>query len=272
MTTFTQHKHGTFSYIELATKDAAAAKKFYGGLFGWTFDDQPVPGMIYSMCKIGGQVLGALYQIDDSPGGEMATSGGQHGAMPSHWASYITVSDVDATTKKVTASGGKVLKEPFDVMTFGRMSVVEDAGGGTVCLWQAKDHIGAHVKDDPGTFCWVELYSNNVDRDGKFWLETIGWKADNHDMGPMGMYTVFKTDADAKSGVGGMMGMPPNLKGAPNFWLMYLATNDVDASTAKAKALGGKVKMEPMDIPNIGRFSVFEDPTGAAFALYKNAH
>jgi predicted enzyme related to lactoylglutathione lyase len=272
MTTFTQHKHGTFSYIELATKDAAVAKKFYGGLFGWTFDDQPVPGMTYAMCKIGDQVLGALYQMDNKPGGEMATSGGQHGEMPSHWASYVTVTDVDATTKKVVANGGKVMKEAFDVMDIGRMSVVADAGGGTLCLWTAKKHIGAQVKDVPGTLTWVELYSNNIDRDGKFWLDTLGWKADAHDMGPMGTYTIFKTDADQKSGVGGMMGMPPNLKGAPNFWLMYLATDDVDASTKKVKDLGGKVKMEPMDIPNIGRFSVVEDPTGASFALYKNAH
>jgi predicted enzyme related to lactoylglutathione lyase len=273
MTTFTEHKHGTFSWIELATKDAEAAKRFYGGLFGWTFEDMPAgPGMIYSMAKLDGKVLGALYQMNTKPEGQMATSGPAQGAMPSHWASYVTVDDVDARTKKVAAAGGKVMKDAFDVMDVGRMSVVQDAGGGTLCLWTAKKHIGAHVKDVPGTLCWVELYSNNVDRDGKFYVDLFGWKTDAHDMGPMGTYTLFKTDADPKSGVGGMMAMPPNLKGAPNFWLAYLATDDVDASTKKVKDLGGKVKMEPMDIPNIGRFSVVEDPTGAAFALYKNAH
>jgi|SRR6185437_13499070 len=272
MTTYTQHKHGTFSWIELATKNVDAAKKFYGGLFGWTFDDMPAgPDMIYSMAKLDGQVLGAMYQMSASPAGDMATSGPAHPAMPSHWASYITVDDVDARTKKVAAAGGKVLKDAFDVMDVGRMSVVQDPGGATFCLWTAKKHIGAHVKSVPGALCYNELMSTDVDRAGKFYVDVLGWKTENMDMGPMGMYTMFKAPG-VEGNVGGMMKMPPNLKGAPSFWLAYIQTADVDASTKKVTELGGKVKAPPMDIPKIGRFSVVEDSTGATFALYTNAH
>jgi len=65
MTTFTDHKHGTFSWMELATTDAAAAKKFYGELFGWKFDDMPMgPDEVYTMANLGeGKVVGALYKM-----------------------------------------------------------------------------------------------------------------------------------------------------------------------------------------------------------------
>jgi predicted enzyme related to lactoylglutathione lyase len=56
-----------------------------------------------------------------------------------------------------------------------------------------------------------------------------------------------------------------------SYWLTYLGVDDVDASTEKARGLGAAVLVEPADIPNIGRFSVITDPTGAAIGLYKPA-
>src|ERR1700742_3840164 len=106
MAIFKKHAHGTFSWAELATTDAAAAKKFYGSLFGWAIEDMPAgPDMIYSMCKVGAEYSSAVYQL-----------GANMKGVPPHWASYITVEDVDATSKKVTAAGGSLVKEPFDVM------------------------------------------------------------------------------------------------------------------------------------------------------------
>jgi predicted enzyme related to lactoylglutathione lyase len=262
MTTHTAHKHGTFSWTDLATTDAAGAKKFYGELFGWTFDDMPAgPGMTYSMCKLGKETACALYE----KGAEMKD-------VPSHWAAYVTVDDIEATTRKA-ATLGKVVKEPFDVMDVGRMSVVQDPSGAVLCLWQAVKHIGATVTKEPGATCWVELYTTNVDAAGKFYVQTIGWETSNFDMGPMGTYTLFSRAGEGKDGqIGGMMAMPPDMKGVPSNWLVYFQSEDVDASVKKVEALGGKVVMPPMDIPNIGRFAIAQDPQGATFSIYKNAH
>lgn len=256
-----KYGHGDFSWVELGTTDAAAAKKFYGGLFGWEFDDQPAgPDMIYSMAKVGGETVGAVYQM----GKEMQ-------GIPTHWLSYVTVDDADAIVKKATANGGKVMKEPFDVMTFGRMAVLTDPSGASLAVWQPKQHIGATVKQDPGSLCWNELYTTNVDAAGKFYANTFGWTTKAIDMGKMGSYTLFGRDGKDNN-VGGMMNMPPDMKGVPSNWLAYFAATDVDASTKKAESLGGKTIMPPMDIPNIGRFSIVQDPHGGTFALYKNAH
>ena len=261
MTTRTKYEHGMFSWVELSTTDAADAKRFYGGLFGWKFDDQPAgPGMTYTMCKVGDQSACALFQMGERMKG-----------VPPHWGSYVTVDDVDATAKKAAANGAKLLQEPFDVMDVGRMAVVQDPTGATFCLWQAKRHIGAGVIDEPGSLAWNELYTNDVDRAGKFYVDTLGWTTKAEDMGPMGTYTLFGLPGEKRS-VGGMMPMLPHMKGVPPHWLAYFAVTSCDASTKKATELGGKVVVSPTDIPNVGRFSVIHDPQNAVFALYEHRH
>lgn len=261
MPTFTKHAPGTFSWAELATTDAKAAKAFYGSLLGWTFDDMPAgPDMIYSMSKVGKEHAAALYQMGAAMKG-----------VPPHWDSYITVEDVDASAKKAVAAGGKLVKEPFDVMDVGRMAVVADPTGAVFCLWTAKKHIGAGVIHDPGAMTWNELYTDDVDRAGKFYTTVLGWTTEAFDMGPMGTYTLFNRPG-VKGNAGGMMKLMPNMQGVPPHWLVYFAVEDCDASAKKAKDLGGKVLMDPMDIPNIGRFAVAQDPAGAVFALYKGTH
>lgn len=257
------YKHGTFSWIDLGTTDAAAAKKFYGALFGWTFDDQPAgPGMTYTMCKLGGRDAAALYTMDKTMQG-----------MPPHWASYITVDDVDARTKKAAQGGGKVLKEAFDVMDVGRMSVIQDPTGAIVNFWQPKKHPGAGVVNEPGALTWNELFTNNVDAAGKFYVQTIGWKTEAVDMGPMGTYTLFQRGGEDKEGnAAGMMKLSPDMAGVPPHWLAYFAVADCDASAKQVAELGGKVVVPPTDIPNIGRFAIAQDPQGATFALFKMGH
>jgi predicted enzyme related to lactoylglutathione lyase len=262
MPTMTKYEQGQFSWVELGTTDSAAAKKFYGGLFGWTFEDMPAgPDMVYTMAKLGNHHACALYKM----GKDM------HG-VPPHWLSYVTVENVDQTTTKAKQNGGKAMKEPFDVMDVGRMAILTDPTGAHIALWQPKKHIGAGIWGDPGALIWNELFTNNVDAAGKFYSQTFGWKTQGVDMGPMGTYTLFSKDGTKQTQRGGMMNIPPNMKGAPPNWLAYFSSKDVDASCKKVKELGGNVLAEPMDIPgNIGRFAIVRDPQGAVFALFKPA-
>ena len=81
-------------------------------------------------------------------------------------------------------------------------------------------------------------------------------------------YTMFQNGGGTD--VGGCMQLMEGMQ-APPHWLVYIGTDDVDATTARAKELGATVHVEPADIPNIGRFSVLQDPTGAAFGLFKGS-
>lgn len=115
-----------------------------------------------------------------------------------------------------------------------------------------------------GTFCWNEVLTTDTAAAGPFYSGLFGWESREMDMGPAGTYTIF---ANNGKDCCGMMKNPQ--EGIPSHWLSYIAVDDVDASTSKAESLGAQVYVPPTDIPNIGRFSVVADPTGAVFGLYK---
>ena len=117
-----------------------------------------------------------------------------------------------------------------------------------------------------GSFCWEELLTNDVEAAKTFYPEIFGWGMQDMDMGPLGTYTTLHR---GDVGVGGMMQMPAEAE-APPHWLPYMATDDVDACAKRVTELGGTIHKEPGDIPNVGRFAVFADPTGASFAVYKS--
>ena len=248
---------GTFCWVELATTNAEAAKKFYSGLFGWTPDDRPVgPDMVYTMLNLDGKNAGALYQLDAEK---------QAQGIPPQWLSYALVTSADETAAKAKELGATIMAGPFDVMTVGRMAVVQDPTGAVFALWQAKDHKGAGVVNVANSFCWNELMTTDTAKDGDFYTGLFGWGKDTQNFGPM-EYTMFSNGGRP---AGGMLQITPQMGPIPPNWLVYFAVDDCDAKTRKAKELGGSVMKPPDDIPNIGRFSILTDPQGAAFALIK---
>jgi predicted enzyme related to lactoylglutathione lyase len=81
---------------------------------------------------------------------------------------------------------------------------------------------------------------------------------------PGGSYTIINVG----EGTGGGLLKHP-MPGAPSTWLAYVLVDDIAASTQEAKSLGGVVKKDVTEIPGVGWFSIIEDPTGAALALWK---
>jgi predicted enzyme related to lactoylglutathione lyase len=122
----------------------------------------------------------------------------------------------------------------------------------------------ADQKPVHGTFCWNELTTNDTAAAGKFYSELIGWKTDTDSMSGMD-YTVLKND---DKDAGGMMAFPPDMpEGTPPHWMAYITVDDVDACAKKTVELGGMVLHGPADIPEVGRFCVISDPTGAVVGL-----
>ena len=120
----------------------------------------------------------------------------------------------------------------------------------------------------PGSLCWVELLTHDLDTAKKFYSDLIGWKTVDQDIAKR-PYTVLKPPGHNVS-VGGMMDMEDSqYKGVPPHWMPYILVTDIDAKAAKCIDLGGKVLHPPTDIPNIGRYCIIQDPTGAAIALFQ---
>jgi predicted enzyme related to lactoylglutathione lyase len=139
--------NGTFCWVDVGANDAARAKAFYGGLFGWEFDDLPTGEKgTYSTCRLNGRAVAGLYDQAEEPG----------------WGSYIRVEDVDRATGGARELGAWVLAEPFEVPGGGRVAVVRDPAGAAVSLSQAGEQIGAEVVNQDGAWTWNELVSMDL--------------------------------------------------------------------------------------------------------------
>jgi predicted enzyme related to lactoylglutathione lyase len=149
-------------------------------------------------------------------------------------------------------------------MELGRMAVLADPTGAVFALWQAKTHPGAALLDAPGSLVWTELTTTDTAKAGAFYTGLFGWKAEVMDMPGM-PYTVFKRGT---ASAGGMMARQPETPGkVPSYWLPYINVKDVDATVAKAIAMGGKPCAPAIDVPTVGRLAILADAQGASFAI-----
>jgi predicted enzyme related to lactoylglutathione lyase len=250
----TSYKPGTPSWTDLMTPSRDRSQKFYGSIFGWKFENQKDDdgNVVYVMCMQNGKSVAGM--------GEMSAEMAQ--GMPPVWSTYISTSDLDATTKKVEAAGGSVMVPPTQVFESGRMAVYSDPTGAAVSAWEPAQHIGAELVNEPCSMAWNELDTRDVDAAKTFYSAVFGWKGETAD-GPI-PYTEWQL-GDAT--VGGMMPMPAEVPAqVPSYWLSYFAVADCDDTVARASKAGGTVMVPPMDIP-AGRFSVLNDPEGAMFAV-----
>jgi len=228
-----EHAPGSFCWIELATTDGPGAKKFYTELFGWEAQDSPIgPDMVYTMLKLNGKDVGALFQK-----GEMMKD------VPTHWASYVSVNSADETVAKAKSLGGTIRQEAFDVMDVGRMAVITDPTSATFCIWEPKKHKGIGVKGETNSF---------------------GWKTKT-DSGA----TPYTEIINGEEHIGGIMQIQPHMGPMPPNWGIYIAVDDCDGTAQKATSLGGRQYVPPTDIPKVGRFAVLSDPQGAVFSIIK---
>ena len=249
----TSYSPGTFSWTDLATTDQEGAKQFYTELFGWVADDQPVgDGMTYSMMMVDGKPAGAI---------SLQMGAQRDAGAPPAWNSYVTVESADAAVDRATSLGATIISPAFDVMDVGRMAVIQDPQGGFFMVWEPKLHIGAGIVNAHGALSWNELATPDLEASAAFYREMFDWKVEP--MEGMEMpYMVITTAAGTSNG-----GMRPAAETEPTYWLVYLGTDDIDATMSKATELGGTALLGPMDI-GAGKIGVVQDPQGAVFGVY----
>ena len=255
MSEITQYKPGTFCWVELATFDAATAKKFYGELFGWeTFDIPLGDGTFYTMLNIKGKSAAALYLTPPEK---------RNAGIPSHWMSYISVEKVEDTLARVREFGGTVILEAMDVMGAGRMGVLQDPDGAVVALWEPKEHKGAAYLNEHGAMCWWEHGCHDKGKAIPFYEGVFGWTAKTAQMGPT-EYTTFYAGEDMAAG---LFVLPPEMSQIPSHWLPYFAVDNIDSSLEKVTNMNGKILMPKLFIEGVGFYGVFQDDQGAVLGL-----
>jgi predicted enzyme related to lactoylglutathione lyase len=254
----TTYAPGTFSWVDLGTTDVAAAKAFYGGLFGWDAEDVPAPDATYTMFRLdGANVAGAFAQ-----GPEEAAVG-----VPPNWLSHVTVPDADEAAARAAELGGTVVAPGvLEIPDSGRMAIVLDPVGAALSLWEPRRHAGAQRVNEPGCLCWNDLVCPDPAAVAPFYRALLDWTVEDvggwrDEESAAGLYwTITTADGTAN---GGLLRLP----GAPPAWVPYFAVEELDDAVARTQQLGGGVVVEPREVP-AGRFATVRDPQGAVFSLF----
>ncbi|MHC0433634.1 VOC family protein [Streptomyces sp. O3] len=253
------YPEGTPCWVDAQLPDVEAGKRFYGELFGWTFDTDTSAYGSYALACREGKAVAALAPKRD-------------GRMPTVWTVYFATPDVRALGARIRDAGGQLVREPMPVGPAGAMALAADPEGAVFGLWQSGGRPGFERKGEPGSFCWTEVYSRDpalvdpfyegVFGFGGFDLQDAG--ADYRTWSPPGAEPGPDTAIGGRAVVTGTF--PAEM---PAHFLTYFTVADCDAAAADARRLGGRVTAEPFDIP-YGRMAALVDNQGAAFAVLQD--
>ncbi|MDO0938205.1 VOC family protein [Streptomyces sp. DG2A-72] len=255
----TRFLNGAPNWVDVGTADIGGATSFYGALFGWEFQSAGPQAGGYGFFQLGHRIAAGGMQTTPEQG-------------PPSWTVYFQSPDADATAKAVEQAGGSVPVAPMDVMGQGRSAILADDTGVPFGIWQPAARKGLDVVNDPGSLCWVELYTPDIARAAAFYDAVFGWETSAMPL-PGSTYTcVNPAGTDENAMFGGLVPPaddPTEAESGP-YWLPYFEVEDTDAVVAKARELGGGVRMPATDAEGVGRMAKLVDPYGARFAVIKS--
>ncbi len=272
---------GVPCWIDVEPPDVDAAIDFYGGVFGWTFEDRRPAGARsadrYAIASLDGLAVAGVGVPRD--GTVAATSG------PPTWNTYVAVDDADGVAATAWRSGGRVLQPPTDVVPAGRTAVIADPAGAAMRLWQAGTNRGAQVVNADGTWNWSNLAVAEPAAVGDFYRTVFGWELVAVDVGGDEALMVCRPGygdllAELEPGIRERQdesGAPPGFAdavawveqvpaGSPATWRIVFAVADTDATVRRAVELGGEVRVEPSDAGPV-RVAVLADDQGTEFTV-----
>jgi predicted enzyme related to lactoylglutathione lyase len=244
---------GKVIWYDLITEDVASAKRFYGGMFGWTFDDTKGPGGYdYAVARSGDvYVAGMITRAEPDDGVNF-----------SRWLPYVSVPDVDAAVLRGTSAGATVAASARDV-NLGRVAALIDPQGAVIGLADSDfgDPDDATTSAAAGRPVWTELLASDANAAAEFYLQLGGYDVRTIDR-RNGTYTLLAHDGVDRAGILQKPGdaMDP-------VWLTYFGVDDPAAAAAKAESLGGTILLPPSDELRGGTMALVSDPAGAILVL-----
>ncbi|MBB4894635.1 hypothetical protein FHS39_003693 [Streptomyces olivoverticillatus] len=238
--------------------DVEAGKRFYGELFGWTFEDSGGEYGHYTQAFHDGKNVAALAPKPD-------------GRMPTTWSVYFASSDAAATARRIHAAGGTMVMGPMSVGPYGTMLMAADPGGAVFGVWQAGSHKGFEKRGEPGAYGWTEVYTRDPKAVDAFYEAVFGFQG--HDVSEQAgidfaVWTPPGKPLTPEHALGGRAVMDDDRfpKEMPAHYLTYFVVADCDEAAATARRLRGRVLRDPQDSPH-GRFAVLADDQSALFAV-----
>jgi predicted enzyme related to lactoylglutathione lyase len=238
--------NGTPCWVDYGAADLGVAKEFYSALFGWDYtegDEEQYGGYINAL-KNGQMAAGLGPRMDED--------------QPVAWTTYFATDDSEATVRRIKEAGGMVVVEPMDIAPYGRMTIALDPQGNSFGLWEAREHTGVRIYNEPGALAWNEVMVDDAAAAREFYTAVFGFTYD--EVEGAGGYSTFSLGGNPLGGLGTAE------PGMPKGWLTCFAVESTDDAVAKVEGNSGKVTTAAMDTP-WGRFAIVEDAWGAPFEV-----
>jgi uncharacterized protein len=250
----TEHHVGKVVWADLVTPDLAAAERFYGGLFSWTFQTIHTGDSDYAVASADGRAVGGLYQ-KSIPTGEHRQSA---------WLTFIAVRDVDSAKRVALAHGAKVVADSRTYPARGRQAVFTDPEGAVFAMLASSSGDAPDFLAAPGEWIWSSLLSKDPAAEAGFYQEVFAY--DVFDLASEdGLdHVILSSDDYARASANAFPG--GSARRHPH-WLNFVRVDNTANSTAKAVALGGRVLVEPHADRHGGMVAVIADPAGAPVGL-----
>lgn len=249
-------QQGDFCWTELSSPNLSVSKNFYQEIFQWDFTDHSTPHGNYMMFKVGEHDLGGAYELNP----EMQAEG-----VPSVWSAYVLVEDVEKVAKHAKQLGAHMIREPMDVMEAGKMAVFADPTGAVISIWQTHGKPGIPAdKSLQGVPSWFELLTSDMKKAGDFYTTLFGWVAEKSPLSSPVEYVTFKNQGQA---IAGMHVINDEKLHIPPHWGVYFTVSNLDKTLEKSVKMGSSMLYEPINIPEVGRFTALQDPEGVVFSI-----
>jgi uncharacterized protein len=249
-----EHHVGKVILVELITPDLAAAERFYGGLFGWTFRDVAAGRTRYAEALLDGRTVAGMFQRT-IPRGEQRQP---------EWRSFFAVQDVDATAQLAVQHGARLLFGPRSFPNRGREAVLADPQGAVFAILASSSGDPPDFLADPGEWIWSSLITSDPNEAAAFYQTLFDYDVFELPSRSGALHLLLASHNYARASVNAL---PPNATHAHASWLNYVRVDDAAETTAKAVALGGRVLVAPHEDRQGGKVAVIADPDGAAFGI-----
>jgi hypothetical protein len=251
MTTYSHPKPpGTPTWVDLMTPNVEAACQFYRAIFGWDYDIGGPEFGGYANARLGSRLCAGIGpNPPDAP------------PMPARWSVYFATDNIEADVARGTALGAAVLAPAMTIGAFGSLAICADPDGAAFGFWQAGQHIGAQVTDEPGAITWHEFYAPKAKPARDFYAALLNASAEAMP-GDMEYYVLKHGEIM----LGGIMQTDPAWGHMPAHWANYFAVANIEETVALITKHGGQI-MGAIDDSPYGRFVGAADPQGAAFKV-----
>jgi predicted enzyme related to lactoylglutathione lyase len=235
---------------DLVTSDLDAAKRFYGGLLGWTFQEFQVREGRYALASLDGKPVAGILQP------------AKRDVNVSQWITYFSVEDVDAAVAAGKQVGASVAVPPRDIANQGRAALLVDPQGAPVAVARLAGGDPAPAPPALNGWLWVDLWTREPGASLSFYRGLLGLEPDAVELAG----TPYVVLGRGKQAYAGLIRIPqPEIR--PN-WLPIVRVADAAAAAERAAQLGGRVLLAPRPEIRDGKAAIVADPTGGAVAVH----